>query len=83
MNYWVRYIKVCKIQTSHLQVLCKIFAKFPEKTPVSGLFLNKVASELGKILWATFFYTYGPLLLKMEDSAHFNFLSFKIYDKGN
>ena len=67
--------------------ICRCCARFllnsQKKYLCRGLFLNKVASELDKILWATFFYTYGPLLLKMKDFAHFNFYSFKIYNKGN
>ena len=53
-------------------------------TCVGVSFFNKVASELWQNFMSNFFIEHlRRLLLKMKDFAHFNFLSFKIYNKGN
>ena len=46
-------------------------------------FLIRLQVTFDKILGVAFLYTYGRLLLKMKDFARFNFLSFKIYNKGH
>ena len=80
MNYGVRHIKLFKIQNQPFAGVLQDSAKFTEIHLCRSLFYNHVASELWQKFYEQFFLKnrYGRLLLKMK-----NFLSFKIFNKGN
>ena len=80
MNYGVRHIKLFKIQNQPFASVLQDSAKFTEIHLCRSLFYNHVASELWQKFYEQFFLKnrYGRLLLKMK-----NFLSFKIFNKGN